>query len=226
MNRTSLAARNNADLYEAVFEAHGVAFERTGFAFLARGAPPPYYSHMTVTAPGHGAVLSRLVAERARPGFNLKDSFLEIDPAAHGLVLRFEATWLWRAPGPRGADPGWRRADDLSRWEAAWKATSPTERRMFPDAMLGRDDLAFLIAGEGEGIAGCLANRSEGAVGLSNVFGPPNPATFLAAADAVAALAPDVPVVGYEAGDVLPAARAAGFDATGRLRVLAAPGED
>jgi hypothetical protein len=224
MSPAGIAARNNADLYEAVFEAHGIGFERGPFAFTATGDPPPYYSDMTVTEPGHGPEIARMVAERMRPGFGVKDSFGEIDAERQGLRVLFAASWLLRSPDAARPAPGWRRvkeARDLARWEAAWKADgSPTERLMFPERMLRRDDLAFLMRGDGSPPVGCLANRSEGAVGLSNVFGAADPEAFCEAADAVAATAPGLPVVGYEWGGTLTAARAAGFDETARLRVL------
>ncbi len=70
--------------------------------------------------------------------------------------------------------------------------------------------------------AGCIANLSDGCIGVSNVFSLARGSGFAEAAAAVASLAPHLPVVGYAAGPVLQAALRAGFEATGDLRVLAA----
>ena len=48
-------------------------------------------------------------------------------------------------------------------------------------------------------------------------------AMFARAADAVAAIAPTLPLVGYEHGPTLEAALAAGFDPIGPLRVWLHP---
>jgi len=69
--------------------------------------------------------------------------------------------------------------------------------------------------------AGCIANRSRGVVGLSNVFSTNEPASavYEAAAIAASTFAAGLPLVGYELGEALRAARAAGFEAAGALRV-------
>ena len=61
-------------------------------------------------------------------------------------------------------------------------------------------------------------NLSEDCAGLSNVFGP---APFADATRAAAAMAADLPLVGYESGSQLDAATAAGFAQTGTLRFFA-----
>ena len=96
-----------------------------------------------------------------------------------------------------------------------------SEVRMFP-ALLARPDVFFLgEKAQGRFLAGCIANRSRDCIGLSNVFAEtPSPDAFAEAADAVSALARDLPVVGYESGPMLDNAALAGFDRVGDLRVL------
>ena len=60
-------------------------------------------------------------------------------------------------------------------------------------------------------------NLSDDCACLSNVFGP---APFADATRAAAAMAGDLPLVGYESGSQLDAATAAGFAQTGTLRIL------
>ncbi|MEM7446412.1 MAG: hypothetical protein AAF414_24040, partial [Pseudomonadota bacterium] len=68
--------------------------------------------------------------------------------------------------------------------------------------------------------AGCIANRSEACVGLSNVFGETVDAQlFAVAARLTADFGEGRTVVGYEASDTLDAALGCGFRAVGGLRV-------
>ncbi|MEM9798191.1 MAG: hypothetical protein AAF919_16990 [Pseudomonadota bacterium] len=219
--RAELAARNNADLYALVFDARGVPFLRTGSHLAAMDRPPPHYADVTVQRAGALAAVAAAVdaaMARSRGHVSVKDSFLEIDRP--DLRCLFTASWTWRAP--RVVSSGWERVrtpEDLAAWEAAWAITSPVSDQLFPDALLACSEMAFLARRQaGAIVAGCIANLSDGAVGLSNVFG----ADIAEAADAVSAFGSGQPVVGYEAGDALDQALAAGFMRVGDLRVLLA----
>jgi hypothetical protein len=78
-----------------------------------------------------------------------------------------------------------------------------------------RARIAFL---EGDGWS-AVASRSESVVGISNVAGD-----YAAAASAVCSVFSGVRVVGYDHGERLAEALAAGFRALGPLRVLMKPG--
>jgi hypothetical protein len=235
--RARLAAANNADVYAAVFAAHGLRFHRDAGLFRAIDPPPPYYSSLTTLDPDETArQLAALDALRAegRADLGIKDGFCRLDPdlAARGLRVLFEASWLWASAGAFPQEPGaagWERvttSEALAAWEAAWAAAgSPTETRVFPAGVLANPALAFFGRRGGLGYdAGCIGNRSEGCTGLSNVFAPvPDLATFAAAAGQVASLAPGEPVVGYHRGAPLEAMRRVGFREVGRLRVWVTP---
>jgi hypothetical protein len=223
--RALLAAANNADLYAAMFAAHGEAFTRHDFAFESHGTAPPYYSDVTVQTPGHASDVGEMIARalrRTNRATSAKDSFCELDSVALGMRVLFEASWIWRAPQPSAMPQGWVRietATHLAAWEAAWKASgSPTDEAMFPPTLLNRADIAFFAKGE-DVQAGCLANLSEGCVGLSNVFAKTGDALH-EAADVVAHFAPELPSVGYESGASLQSAHDCGFTSTGDLRIL------
>ena len=223
-------AKNNADLYEAVFSVHGLSYRRTANAFVAEDASPPYYSHVTVQTPDETAAVMMEVRDTARRfdgTLGLKDSFHQLDGLTEaGFSPLFEAAWIWRKPRQSDMPTGWKAietAHDLLLWEEAWKASgSPTERRMFPDKFLARSDVVFLgrmVARRF--VAGCIANRSDDCVGLSNVFAEePSATTFAEAADSVSAIYDDVPVAGYESREELHHAIQTGFVMTGRLRIL------
>lgn len=229
--RALQAAGNNADWYEAVFQIHGLKYQRLPFAFVAEDAPPPYYSKLTVLAPDHDkAVLSKLadLARRFDGAVGVKDSFCQLDLSRHGFAQRFAATWIWRAPRQTALPSGWKvvtESDELALWEDGWNRNgSPVGRRLFQDGFLSRDVVSFLGRKTGARFtAGCIANRSGNCIGLSNVFAEaPSPEMFSQAADAVSAVDGDVPVVGYERGSELEHAISAGFEAVGQLRVLGA----
>jgi hypothetical protein len=73
--------------------------------------------------------------------------------------------------------------------------------------------------------AGAIVNRTGPVVGVSNVFTTTITAdeAWAGIAPAVAAAFPSLPLVGYEQGDELQAALAAGFTQVGALRVWLRP---
>ena len=220
-NRAMMAARNNVDLYETMFAAHGLSYERLPFAFAAIDPPPPFYAHLSVLMPDHAdAVRDRIeqLGQHFTGPIGVKDSFCELDAREESMLL--SATWLWRQ---KAADMpgGWKTIeteDALGAWETAWRG-APSAVQQFPEAMLNDPAIRFFASWQdGRIVAGGIANLSEDCVGLSNVF--PDQA-FADAADCAAAFAPALPVVGYESGAAGDAALASGFVATGQLRVLA-----
>ncbi len=226
--RAICGARNNADLYESVFSVHGLEYHRSAYSFVADDVPPPYYSALTVLSPNDAAIMSELanLARRLGGVMGIKDSFCRLDLASNGFETLFEASWIWRSPRQVTIPAGWevvKEASDLLLWEDGWKRNgSPTDKRMFPDAFLARDDVVFLGRKiEGRFVAGCIANRSDDCVGLSNVFAETSSQiVFSQASDAAAAVGGNVPVVAYESGAKLEYANQADFDTVGQLRVL------
>lgn len=97
---------------------------------------------------------------------------------------------------------------------------------MFPDLLLDREDVIFLGRLEaGRFTGGCIANLSNECVGLSNVFAEsPSQRSFAEAANAASSVGGRFPLVGFESGAELDHALSAGFQAVGKLRILAAKG--
>jgi hypothetical protein len=232
-DKARLCAANNADIYQSVFRAHGLKDHRSEAMWRSEETAPPYYSNLTTLDPDASdvqlAAIEELKLDLNRP-FSVKDGFRGLDLSRHGFRLLFGATWIWAEPdslGPLNSLPaGWRRIGDaasLEAWESAWAAGgSPRDRRVFPKTIL--DDPAIAILGRvaNRGFdAGCVANRSPEVVGLSNVFSTnePAPVIYETAVIAASAFAPGLPMVGYDRGEALLAARATGFEAVGDLRV-------
>lgn len=226
-DRALHAARNNADLYQAMFAAHGLAFARDEHLFRALAAPLPYYSAALVLQPGDAAA-TILALQRALAAFAggaaVKDGFATLDLRPLGLEVGFRARWIW-ADGPASSPADWEviaTPGELAQWEQGWKAGGlPTAERMFPPACLSGGKLVFCGRRAGGGFdAGCIVNLSGDIVGLSNVFGPDEDAGLFTAALAMAAqVGGGRPVAGFERGGALDAALAAGFEDAGPLVV-------
>jgi hypothetical protein len=233
--RAKLCAANNADLYQSVFRAHGIGDQRNAAMWWSEEPAPPYYSNLTTLDPDAYDIQSETVAglkSTLGRSFSVKDGFCRLDLEASGFRQLFSATWIWAeaeqfaSRSHNHLPRGWRRIGDVASldiWETAWTAGgSPTHMRVFPQAILDDPGIVVLGRAAAEGFdAGCIANLSQGAIGLSNVFSiaEPAPAVFEEAALAVSAVAPGRPLVGYEHDEALVAAQAAGFQPVGALRI-------
>ena len=185
------------------------------------GDPPPFHSHMVTLDPEAVERQAALVAEMCqRQGFGIKDGFARLDLERFGLRIGFEASWIW-AEASRTVDlMGWERIgtpEALAAFNAAWAEADGVSHVQFPDPILKCCDVALWGRRSGGGFdAGGIANLSESCVGLSNVFGADAFAPVAALAED---WAPGLPLTGYERGDDLEAAIAAGFAPVGPLRV-------
>ncbi len=227
-DRAVIAANNNADLYQIMFAAHGRRYIRKDHAFIAVDQPPPYYSQMTILDRVSDAILMQefnQLTQHFDVPIGLKDSFNQLDLTSAHLEPMFDAHWVWRAASGVASPSPWQMIQtpaQLRAWEQAWKDTgSPTSQLMFPDALLGRDDIVFFAKWlEDMVVAGCIANRSTYCVGLSNIFHrDATQAGFEEATASVAHLDPSMPIVGYARGDNLVALCNAGHEPVGPLRV-------
>jgi hypothetical protein len=214
-----------------VLATHGLAGAVADGLWTCRGNVPPYYSNaITVSPDGQDRqrrALRDLSGTLGRP-FTVKDSFATLDLEALGFRMLFEASWIWRDPSdmPPADGKAWRRVttpDALAAWHEAWSDNgSPADRRVFLPSLLADETVALFECRDATRIvAGCAGNRSSDVVGLSNVFSvDPDPSVhFGNAAMAAATWAPGLPVVGYESGAALAAARGCGFRTVGPLRV-------
>lgn len=219
LDRIALAARNNAEWCDAVTRSWGGSSRFEPELWINPGAAPPFYPNAVTLTSMETVPVAITEAPR---DFAVKDSFHTLDLAPLGFALLFESMWIWRDARPMKGDgpAAWRVIRDaaaLACWEAAWRGGEPAPSPFRPALLEERDHA--VIAGEIDGriVAGCIASRSAAVVGISNLFGPAELTSGGLAA--VQSFAPNLPVVGYEAGAALEAMKNLGFQALGPLRV-------
>jgi hypothetical protein len=229
--RIADAARNNAAWCDAVYRAHGRPGEFHASHWLARGRAPPYYPNLvTLDASLETAMAAVRELERARPSpaWAVKDSFGVLPLDREGFRPLLDGEWIARPAlgrtSARREEARWTRVRSdsmLAAWEAAW-GESAGRARIFLPPLLRESEIAVLAAldGEGDVVAGVIANRTEAAVGLSNFFARERRDALRAEClDAAMGEFPGLPLVGYESGRDLAEVLALGFRALGSLRV-------
>jgi hypothetical protein len=219
------AVINNARWCDAVCRPHGYPGEFAGRVWVSARHTLPYYPNAITLSPDATAAEVTVGQDPSRP-FAIKDSFARLDLAPHGLTPLFDAEWIALPPPPEGDDHGWDTVTtpgELTRWEAAW-AGGGDVTGLFRPALLADPDCAILACHrDGALVGGATTYTTDGVTGILNVFksGIAAGALWASAVRAVAALRPGLPIVGYEQGEDLAAARAAGFRVLGPLRIWA-----
>jgi len=217
------AARNNAAWCDAVCASQGLATSFHDHFWACPTRTPALYPDavtLHATASAHD-VLAHV--DVTTSGCSVKDSFATLDLHADGFRVLFDATWIacTRTTTASRADDTWSRIVDPAGLDG-WQRAAGLD---LPEALLRRDDVV-IVAGPGphpeDGIvAGYVLNYSDGVVGISNVFSSAGDldrvwsACLAFAGDRF----PGAPLVGYEAGAPLAAARRHGFEPVGRLQV-------
>ena len=229
------AVRNNADWCDAVCRARGVPGRFTEQLWVNEHATPPYYPNIITLQPSSDALLHELADAIARvratvDQLSIKDSFADVDLSPHGCRVLFDARWIARPhtlAAPASSIPGveWsivRDAAGLGAWKIAWDREIMKVDPIFGPDLLRNDGVAFIAAHrDGVIVAGAIANKTAGAVGLSNVFvrdSDPGNAWAGCVAQAMA-WSPGMPIVGYQSGAQLAAALDLGFEPLGPLRI-------
>jgi hypothetical protein len=197
---------------------HGKAGRFLEHCWVNAAVVPRFYPNLVTTVrlddPAEQLSAVRILRDSNLPRhWAVKDSFSTLDLTVLGFDLLFEARWIRKDAAP-----------DLATHARLRWARTTEGNKLLPAALFTDPDIAmFTGSRDGEVVAGGIANRADGVVGLSNVFTQGGDATAvwtdLAALASVAF--PDLPLVGYETGDDLAAAVASGFEQGDPLRVWA-----
>jgi hypothetical protein len=214
--------------------AHAALGEFVAGAWINRRPAPRFHPNLvTLGRPqDEGAHRDALRALRTAPparNWAVKDSFAALDLGQLGFDLLFDACWVHRPGGAFDrAAPDCRvlrvtSAAALAAWEHAWRGGSaePRERLFRPALLTGSDHAVIALVRDGAIVAGCIASRSDGVLGIGNLFAPAEDDGALRAACLAAAtrVAPGSPLVGYEHGESLARMTELGFGTIGPLRV-------
>ncbi|MEU1310554.1 hypothetical protein ABZ419_16885 [Streptomyces cinnamoneus] len=222
------AARNNADWCASVCRSHGIPNTFGETAWHSARRTPPYYPDAVTVHPDAAPADFLPRIDTATPGCSVKDSFATLDLTADGFVELFTAQWIHRPAGtPTRATPALRAepvttAAQLHAWQTAWHGGDGSPD-VFRPALLDDPSVLVLALHRGEDLCGgVVLNRGSGVVGVSNLFTTEDSdpaAAWSSAITAATAHFPGLPLVGYEHGDDLMHALAAGFSVLGPLRV-------
>lgn len=197
--------------------AHGTVGRFLVHTWVNAEPVPRFYPNVVTLTPGEADVAEqrqavRILLKSHLPGrWAVKDSFKTLDIARLGFEVLLEANWIRKAqpkPGVMVSGLSWERV----------KAGNAE----FPAALFSDHNFAMFSAKRnGTVVAGGTFYRSDGVVGLSNVVAEfdDEPAVWRDLASLAAATFPGFPLVGYESGDELAAAKKAGFEVGDPLRV-------
>jgi hypothetical protein len=223
------AVTNNALWCDAVCRSHGYPGVFSARLWISADHGLDFYPNAITLCPDVTAAEIATVRDLSRR-YAVKDSFARLDLVPDGFKVLFEAEWIACIPaqaGPGQPDVSWGTVTDageLGRWEAAWAQGDPAGGPLFRPELLTDPRCAILACRRaGDLAAGIIAYTAAGVTGISNLFGAELGARQLwaSALQAVTALRPHLPIVGYEHGTDLAAARQAGCQALAPLRIWA-----
>jgi hypothetical protein len=235
---TALAAYNNAMWCDAVCRAHDRPGEFHETLWFTRLGTPRFYPDAVTTAgveaaPAQLKAIADLIGSTRRREWFVKDSFRCLRLNSLGFEPLFDAEWIAMSgarPDVRHNLPDYRSTivtDEagLIAWEQSWageeaNATAIPQPSVFMPSLLADDSVVFVsIQGE-DGIAGGgILNRGADVVGLSNLFGSKIDWVWRSLTAMAGEIFPGLPLVGYEHGNELAAAKLAGFETVGPLRI-------
>ncbi len=227
-DRIELAARNNALWCDVVCRSHGISGTFDSAAWSSSVRTPPLYPD-AVTLSESAQALDLLQRIDASSGASVKDSWASLDLTAAGFAPLIAGEWLWldandAASDLEGDGRTWREvrsSAEMERWSRAW-ASDPEDAVILGPSLLEEEGVKVLAATDGEHVtAGCVVNVTGQVAGISNVFDTngDDARAWLARPLRPQLVAPGRHLVGWESGDGVAAARAAGFDTIGPLTV-------
>lgn len=226
------AVANNASWCDAVCRSHGYPGTFSTHLWASTRHRLRFYPNAITLDPEVTAPEVLAAAAPDQP-FAVKDSFARLDLAPAGFRLLAEDSWIVSEPRPdvqeeppdgglsfgKITDPG-----ELTAWETAWSGGDSSESPLFQPGLLADPRCSVLASGRERTIeAGAIVYAADGAAGVANLFstGSPQDQLWTGMRRALADLYPHLPIVGYEQGASLAAARLAGFHVLGTLRIWA-----
>ena len=207
--------------------AHGTVGRFLVHTWVNAETVPRFYPNVVSLTTGPADIdeqrqIVNMLLKSNLPGrWSVKDSFRTLDIARLGFDVLFEASWIRLLPsGPDATPAGFPKAAALVSG-LSWERAKPGGDA-FPASLFSDENFA-MFSGRRDGavVAGGTLYRADGVVGISNVVADVDeaPAVWRDLAVLAAATFPQLPLVGYESGDELKAARRAGFEEGDPLRI-------
>jgi hypothetical protein len=230
----ALAARNNAIWCDTVCRAHDRPGEFQETLWFTRLGTPRFYPDAVTIAGAEAApvqleAIANLIGATRKREWFVKDSFRSLQLNSLGFEPLFDAEWIALSgarPDVKHDPPEYRSSivtdkAGLIAWEQSWAGKEAnSEPRVFMPGLLADTNVVFVSFQGESGIAGGgILNRGAEVVGLSNLFGSRIDLVYRRLTAMAGEIFPGLPLVGYEHGKELAAARLAGFGTVGPLRV-------
>lgn len=187
-DKRQLAIYNNNALYDEIFANCGIIFQRTESVCYCPEQTPVYYSNLvTLTADWKPDEIFEKIDEKFEKEswlkWSIKDSFAVLDLAKYGFSRLFDAQWIYLEAEkftPLRQSKRLRFAiidneSELAAWRIAWDTDEKIGKEIFSPKLLSNPKVYFLAGyRDGEIFCGCLVNKSDSVLGISNFFAPDN----------------------------------------------------
>jgi hypothetical protein len=239
---TAQAACNNAIWCDTVCRAHDRPGEFHETLWFTRLGTPRFYPDAVTMAGAEAApvqleAIASLIGATRQSEWFVKDSFHSLQLNSLGFEPLFDAEWIalrGARPDVKHNPPEYRSTivtgeAGLIAWEQSWageevNAAAISEPRVFMPGLLADTNVVFVsLQAEGGIAGGGILNRGAEVVGLSNLFGSKTDWVWRSLTAMAGEIFPGLPLVGYESGKELAAAKLAGFETVGPLRVWRLP---
>lgn len=215
MTMLDAAVAENVEWCTLICRLNGIDSRVDDDVWQAAQPPPPFYPASITLRRG----ISAPTVLPPGPNLGIKDSYADLRLTELGCTELFEASWILGPPAAGRPAPRWAsvaNAQQLQRWRAAHGSADA-----MPNALLAERDVSVVyLDDQGRVSCGAVLHRTPKVIGVSNVFGEPD---WRGLAAAAVARFGDLPIVGYESGAQLAAARAGGWSELGPLRVWLSP---
>lgn len=229
--RVILAARNNAFWCDVICRSHGLRTDLDDLMWSSPTRTPPYYPDAVILSPDVSEydVLARIDSS---DGCSVKDSFSSLDLSIEDFARLVEGQWVWHEGPSAAVAAGGRRWSavsspaELEDWQRAWSRGEP-DAAIFRPPLLAEPGVHVLAAREprhtpdGPIVAGAILSVSGPVAGIGNLFAVDGDESRVWSEVAAHAreLTGGLALVGWEAGDSLDQAVAAGCVRLGPLTV-------
>lgn len=232
--KISTAILNNVALYESVLRCGKTVSDLKDDIWYCLKETPPFYSNLITRSPTwqpdeRFSEINRNYERENWSKLSVKDSFARLDLTSFGFKRLFDANWIYlpaeefrSVKNSRSIDLEIVRDEDaLDAWRRGWNKDAALGQKIFCNDMLQDPKISFVAGYDKDRIAcGCLVNRSDEVLGISNFFAPGEGIDHWShiikfVFDAFSR----ADIVGYEQPEVMTKLRDLGVEPVGKLSV-------